>query len=652
MIVLQQRLAPLLRHAVVKFASVGVLNTLCTLAVIVLLKALFGVGDAAANFTGYAVGLALSFRLNQRWTFNHTAGTLPALLRFMLVFAASYAVNIAVVLGLIAAGLNDYAAHLAGMPFYSVVFYLGCRYVAFPVHAAPQAAVFSADEWRTALAWYAGAAALAAFVLLYRLGAAPLEVWDEARLANNAIEMAYSGFSLITTYAGLPDHWNTKPPLLIWLMAAAIRVFGAEEWAIRLPSVLASFATASMVFWFCAAQLKKPAIGFMAVLFLFATPGYVIAHGARAGDYDALLTLWTTGYLLCGYLFVQGSRQRQTLWLALCAACVALAVMTKAIQGMIFMPVLFAYVALHANGRRALRMPAFYASALGVLAVCIGYYYLREQVDPGYFAAVRGNDLGGRYGTVLESHHGGLLWYVQRYKFPWMVPGLLAAFYLAWKGRGAHRGLGLFLGMASLFYLAVISTASTKLPWYAIPLSPLLALLAALAADALRTALAVRHSTAVAACAAGAAFVALSNGVLIERGIEADSSALADRYNVFLREDGVVPAGARLVVIHPGYPNGQDDPFYIAPTLFYASALRAAGHAVDVLPVTGAIPDDATAVVVCGDSLLQQLRQSLALQAIKRDGDCGSYRIGVRRATAPAAWADAAAASQRMAGAR
>jgi len=63
--------------------------------------------------------------------------------------------------------------------------------------------------------WFIGSIILSASVLFYHLGMMPLQVWDEARLADNALEMATNGLSLITTYDGSPDHWNTKPPLVM-----------------------------------------------------------------------------------------------------------------------------------------------------------------------------------------------------------------------------------------------------------------------------------------------------------------------------------------------------------------------------------------------------------------------------------------------------
>ncbi len=128
-----------LGHTALKFAGVGVINTLLCLAVIFGLKSMAGFGDVPANVAGYAVGLSCSFLLNRRWTFAHNDHPLPALLRFLLVFLVSYLLNLATVLAAIHLGCNDYLAHLTGMPLYSIAFYFGCRYFVFP-QSAPRRA--------------------------------------------------------------------------------------------------------------------------------------------------------------------------------------------------------------------------------------------------------------------------------------------------------------------------------------------------------------------------------------------------------------------------------------------------------------------------------------------------------------------------------
>ena len=89
----------------------------------------------------------------------------------------------------------------------------------------------------------------AAFLFVDR-AAMPIQLWDESRNIVNALEMHARGFSLVTTYADTQDLWNTKPPLLICLMAGSVSVFGPSVWALRLPSMIATLGTIALLFWF------------------------------------------------------------------------------------------------------------------------------------------------------------------------------------------------------------------------------------------------------------------------------------------------------------------------------------------------------------------------------------------------------------------
>jgi putative flippase GtrA len=121
----------LFKHSLIKFLSVGVLNTFLSIVIIFSLKYFANTSDLLANAIGYAVGLSCSFILNKRWTFNHSDRAFSTIPKFLLVFAISYLFNIVTVLSLIKFGSNDYFAHLVGIPIYSVLFYIGSRHFVF-----------------------------------------------------------------------------------------------------------------------------------------------------------------------------------------------------------------------------------------------------------------------------------------------------------------------------------------------------------------------------------------------------------------------------------------------------------------------------------------------------------------------------------------
>ena len=90
-----------------------------------------------------------------------------------------------------------------------------------------------------AVLWYA--------LLIWRYDALPLQAWDESRQAVTAYEMATGHGWLAPTYDGVPDHYNTKPPLLVWSIAALMRMGAPLVLAVRLPVFVAALLTVVLV---------------------------------------------------------------------------------------------------------------------------------------------------------------------------------------------------------------------------------------------------------------------------------------------------------------------------------------------------------------------------------------------------------------------
>lgn len=121
----------------IKFGAVGVLNTVVGFGVILICMTLFGMSDLVANALGYAVGLTVSFSANRQWTFGDHGPRGRSALRFLLVFAAAYVVNLIALL-FVRDGLeiDSKLAQAAGAVAYTVTFFVGSRSFAFrdPAH--------------------------------------------------------------------------------------------------------------------------------------------------------------------------------------------------------------------------------------------------------------------------------------------------------------------------------------------------------------------------------------------------------------------------------------------------------------------------------------------------------------------------------------
>lgn len=107
-----------------RFGAVGLVNTAVGLGVIYLVMAATPAGPYLANATGYAVGLCVSFTLNRRWTFRSPGRIGGDAGRFLLAFAAAYALNLAVLRVSVADfGLSPWLAQPMAMAAYTMSFF-------------------------------------------------------------------------------------------------------------------------------------------------------------------------------------------------------------------------------------------------------------------------------------------------------------------------------------------------------------------------------------------------------------------------------------------------------------------------------------------------------------------------------------------------
>lgn len=329
---------------------------------------------------------------------------------------------------------------------------------------------------------------VAAFGLLVDLNGLSLRQWDEARLAVSALEMVQRGNWLVTTYGFVPDMWNTKPPLMIWLQASCIRLLGANEWAVRLPAALAALAAVGLVYAFMARFLRRPIGGLLAGSVLVSSLGFLGEHHGHSGDYDALLTLAELGMGLSLLLLLETGNRR---WWWGVGAGLIVATLTKGVAALLPLPAVGLYCLAHRRGRQLLRTPGLWLVLLAWGATTAGWYILRERTAPGYWAAVNLNELGGRYGTTLEAHHAPWHYYIERMVhsklLPWIyVLPLALPFALRHPDARARRVAWFALSWA-VGLLLVLTSAKTRIEWYAISAYPWLAILLGLGAPRLAT---------------------------------------------------------------------------------------------------------------------------------------------------------------------
>lgn len=116
----------------IRFALVGVLNTVVGYSVIFACMYLLGMKPVPSNIAGYAFGLVVSYTLNRSFTFRSVAGKKREIVRFLTIFMIAYLTNIGVLVLLSDhAGVHKGWAQLIAGGVYTVLFFILSKYYVF-----------------------------------------------------------------------------------------------------------------------------------------------------------------------------------------------------------------------------------------------------------------------------------------------------------------------------------------------------------------------------------------------------------------------------------------------------------------------------------------------------------------------------------------
>jgi putative flippase GtrA len=115
-----------------KFGIVGLFNTLLGYAVIFSCMYLLKLSPILSNVLGYMVGLVVSYVLNRQFTFENKSKSKLQILRFLIVFAVSYAINlILLVVSMQTFGLQAGISQVIGGVGYVLTSFLLNKYYVF-----------------------------------------------------------------------------------------------------------------------------------------------------------------------------------------------------------------------------------------------------------------------------------------------------------------------------------------------------------------------------------------------------------------------------------------------------------------------------------------------------------------------------------------
>ncbi len=317
--------------------------------------------------------------------------------------------------------------------------------------------------------------ALCAALFFWRLGATPLDDFDEAYYAEGAREMLERGDLGTPYYNGRP--FLLKPILIYWLIAAAFRLLGPTEFAAR--SVSASFAALIVLatYWF-AARTLGPRAGLLAGAVL------ALCHLWIDTGREAMIDMPLTAALASAmFLFFEAARSPAPgrRWLHLAPyPLLGLALLAKGpVATAVVLTGLLVYLLPARRLRGFLRQARIVPGLVLLLAVAAPWYIYETVRQPEFLRTF-----------LLQEHFGHLQGELARDE-PWWghLKNLAIGFYpwvaflpaaLAHAFRQTPREHVLrFAACWALTVVVAFSFAGAKLPHYLVPAFPPLAILVA-----------------------------------------------------------------------------------------------------------------------------------------------------------------------------
>lgn len=120
------------RFAFLRFAAVGIVNTIFGLATVLAASAWLGANAFIANGAGLLAGFIVGYQLNRLWTFRSSRAVAMTAPRYLFAFALAYSINLAILAVALRLGLHPILAQGAALAGYSLAFFLLCRVIVFP----------------------------------------------------------------------------------------------------------------------------------------------------------------------------------------------------------------------------------------------------------------------------------------------------------------------------------------------------------------------------------------------------------------------------------------------------------------------------------------------------------------------------------------
>jgi 4-amino-4-deoxy-L-arabinose transferase-like glycosyltransferase len=311
---------------------------------------------------------------------------------------------------------------------------------------------------------------LSVILLFPGLGKAPLWIYDEVRNAECAREMYERGDWIVPTFNG--GLRTLKPPLHYYFMFGGFKIFGVTEWGARFFSAVFGTLTILIIYLFVKKYSSKRQ-AFITSLVLLSSSHFLFEF--RMSVPDPYLIFLNATSLFTAYLFFT---EKKNYWLLVCAVAMGLGTLAKgpvavALPG----AAILTWLIWEKRLKEVLSWRILVAGII-MFAVALPWYLLVHKETNGDWT--RGFFLQhnlGRFSEPMEGH-GGLFIIVPIIVLVGMLPAsiFIGESFKKFKTKFSNPFLKLAFSVVAVF-VVFYCISSTKLPNYAMPCYPFVAIL-------------------------------------------------------------------------------------------------------------------------------------------------------------------------------
>ena len=319
---------------------------------------------------------------------------------------------------------------------------------------------------------------------------------DEGRYAEMAREMFLTGDWITPRYNGYK--YFEKPPLQTWANALTFAWFGIGEWQARLYTALTGFAGV-LLLGFTGARVFNAATGVFAALVLATSPYWNLM--GHFNTLDMGLSFWME-LTLCALLLAQRPNLptgQVRLWMWICWASMALAVLSKGLVGLILPGAVLVLYTLVARDWALWKRLHLIGGLILFFAIATPWFVLVQQRNPEFLNFFFIVQQFKRYLTPEQNRPGAFYYFVPVILvgfLPWLsisVQSIRHALRLPRQPNGFSPVAMLLVWAAFIFLF--FSASHSKLLSYTLPIAPALALLIGMYLPLVSPAMLRRHLT-------------------------------------------------------------------------------------------------------------------------------------------------------------